>query len=438
MKLSSLALAALLFTGAAARASEPRAEVYALTGAKLVTVASAPVEGGTLVIRDGLIEAAGKGIPIPKDARVIDATGLVVTPGFIDALSGAGLPQPPKSGGSGGGNAPKPQNPFAPEAKALDEIKAPDALKLRDSGFTTVLSISRDGIFPGQSVLLDLWGKDLDAMVLRDRAALHLHLTSLRRQYPGSLMGTMAYVRQAFLDAAHAEQEQAAYEASPKGRKRPTFSRATEALEGALTGKEMLVVTAYRTNDIRRALALADEFKPLKIVVAGAEPAYPLADLVKARHLPLLVSVNFDPPHPAGFRDGQDDEKQKRDIEESQKNPGELEKAKVPFALVSGYAEDFLGGVRKAIESGLGRDEAVRALTLRPAEILGISDRTGSLEAGKIANVAVWTGEPLVKETKLKLLFVDGHLYEPEAKDKDAAEGKDGKPKEQGAEEVSR
>jgi imidazolonepropionase-like amidohydrolase len=436
MKLPSLALAAILLApGTPIRASEPRAEVYALTGAKLVTVSSEAVAGGTLVIRDGLIEAVGKGIPIPKDARVIDATGLVVTPGLIDALSGAGLPGPPRPGAGGGAPPPHPINPLAPEVRALDEIKAADVLKLRDSGFTTVLSVSREGVFPGQSALLDLWGKDLDAMVVKEKAALHLHMTSLRRQYPGSLMGTMAYVRQAFLDAAHAEEEEKAYEASPRGKKRPTFNRASSALEAVLSGKEMLVVTAYKTNDIRRALSLADEFK-IKVAVAGAEPAYPLAELVKARHLPLLVSVNFDPPHAAPFRDGRDDDKEKREIEDSQKNPGELQKAKVSFALVSGYAEDFLGGVRKAIESGLDRDEAVRALTLHPAEILGIADRTGTLEVGKVANVAVWAGEPLVKETKLKLLFVDGHLYEPEAKD--SGEGKDQKPKQVLEDEVTR
>jgi imidazolonepropionase-like amidohydrolase len=431
MRIGWIALVALA-TGVAATASGGT-EVYAIVGAKVVAVSGATVEKGTLVIRDGVIESVGAGTPVPKDARVVDGTGLVATPGLIDAFSTAGLP---KASGSGGASRPQgARAALSPDLLALDEVKAPDLLKLRDSGLTTVLSIPQEGILPGQSVLLDLWGKDVDEMVLKDRAALHLQMTTLRRQYPGSVMGTMAYARQALLDAGHAEDVASAYAADSRGKKRPVYSRATAPFRDVLRGKEMLVITAYRTNDIRRALALADEFK-IKVAVAGAEPAYPLADLVKARHLPLLVSVNFDPPHPAPFRQRQDEDKDKKDIEESRKNPGELAKAKVPFALVSGNAEDFLGGVRKAIDSGLDREEALRALTLRPAEILGIADRMGSLEAGKIANVALWTGEPLTKEAKLKLLFVDGHVYEPLVKD--TGDEKDGKPKESVLEEVNR
>jgi imidazolonepropionase-like amidohydrolase len=434
MKIAWVTLAATLVTTTSLVAAD-RAEVYAITGAKLVAVSGPSLDKGTLVIRDGVIEALGPNVAVPKDARVIDGTGLVVTPGLIDALSGAGLPKPQASGSGGGGHSQAAHNVFSPEAEALDELKASDLMKLRDAGITTVLSISSEGIFPGQSVLVDLWGKDVDAMVVKEKAALHLHLTPQRRQYPDSLMGTMAYTRQAFLDAAHAGEEDAAYEAAPRGKKRPSFNRASAALREVLLGKELLVISVFRTNDIRRALSLADEFK-IRVAVAGTEPAYPLSDLVKARHLPLLVSVNFDPPHVLSFGDQGDVDKQRRDIEESEKNAGELAKAKVPFALVSGYAEDFLGGVRKAIEKGLDREEALRALTQRPAEILGIADRTGSLEAGKTANVALWSGEPLTKEAKLKLLFVDGHLYEPQVKD--PGDDKDAKPKPSQAEEVSR
>src|SRR5207244_4043862 len=91
-------------------------------------------------------------------------------------------------------------------------------------------------------------------------------------------------------------------------------------------------------------------------------------------------------------------------------------KAGVGFALVSGYAPDFLAGVRKAIERGLPADVALRAVTLAPAEILGVADRLGSLETGKIGDVVVWTGDALAKDTKAKMVFVDGQLYEPEDK----------------------
>src|SRR5262249_45703979 len=181
-------------------------------------------------------------------------------------------------------------------------------------------------------------------------------------------------------------------------------------------------------------LALADEFK-IKVVAAGAEHAFRVAPLIKARKLPLLVSVNFDPPKAGRFFGGEDEEKEKREIEEAEKSPAELAKAGVAFARVSGHAQDFVAGVRKAMERGLPRDVALRAVTLAAAEALGIADRTGSLEPGKLGNVVAWTADPLTKEAKAKLVFVDGKLYEPEEKEKDKDKKKDDKADEKPGEE---
>jgi imidazolonepropionase-like amidohydrolase len=308
----------------------------------------------------------------------------------------------------------------------VDQIRPADAVKARDAGITTALVIRKDGVLAGQSVLVNLAGERAEDMVLRQPAALHLHLTTLTRQYPASLMGTMAYVRQSLLDAGRYRDEWAAYEKAPAGRKRPAYDKRLAALQDVAAGRETLVVTASRENDIRRALALADEFK-LRLVVAGAPQASRVADLVKARKLPLLVSVNFDPPGsaPAGFGGfgGTDEDEQRSEIEDAKKNPAALEKAGVRFALVSGHAPDFLAGVRTAIASGLSKEAALRAVTLGAAEVLGIADRTGSLEAGKMANVVAWSGDPLTKEAKAKMVFVDGRLYEPEERTETKKEG---------------
>src|SRR5207247_8669087 len=126
------------------------------------------------------------------------------------------------------------------------------------------------------------------------------------------------------------------------------------------------------------------------------------------------VSCNSDPPRPAALFGSADEEKERRDIEDAERNPAELHRAGVSFALVSAYAPNFLAGIRTAIERGLPREVALRAVTLRAAETLGIADRTGSLEPGKIADVVAWSGEPLTKDAKAKMVFVDGQLYEPE------------------------
>jgi imidazolonepropionase-like amidohydrolase len=226
-------------------------------------------------------------------------------------------------------------------------------------------------------------------------------------------MGTVSYARQALDDAIQYRDEWAAYERSPSGRKRPRYDAAVAAWQGVLAGRETLVITAFRENDVRRALAIADEFK-VKIAVAGAPQAFRVAELIKTRKLPLLVSVNFDPPRAGSFFAPTDEDKERRDIEDAERNPAELHKAGVRFALVSAYAPNFLAGLRKAIDRGLPRDVALRAVTLEAAETLGIADRTGSLEPGKIADVVAWSGDPLTKDAKVKMVFVDGQLYEPE------------------------
>jgi imidazolonepropionase-like amidohydrolase len=140
--------------------------------------------------------------------------------------------------------------------------------------------------------------------------------------------------------------------------------------------------------------------------------------VIKARHLPLIVGVNFDPPKAAAFFGGDDEQKEKQDIEAAEANPAELHRAGVAFALGSGHAKDYLAGVRKAIEKGLPSEIALRAATLGAAEVLGVADRTGSLEPGKLGNVVAWSGDPFAKETKARLVFVDGRLYEPDPSDK--------------------
>jgi imidazolonepropionase-like amidohydrolase len=416
-KIVTVLLVGLLANGARSGAETPA--VHALVGGRVVSVSGPVLEKGTVLLRDGLIAAVGENVPIPPDARVLDATGLVLTPGLIDGFGGLGLasPRPREAGAALTPPASPVPGPLAPDAMTVDLVRPADAVKARDSGITTALVVRRDGVLPGQSVLVNLVGEKTEDMVLRQPAALHLHLTSLSRQYPGSLMGTMAYVRQALLDAGRYREEWAAYERAPGGRRRPAYDKRLAAWQDVAAGRETFVVTASRENDIRRALALADEFK-LRLVVAGAPQASRLADLVKARKLPLLVTVNFDPPRaaPEGFGGfgGTDEEEQRKEIEDAKRNPAALERAGVRFALVSGFAPDFLAGVRTAIASGLSKDGALRAVTLGAAEALGIADRTGSLEVGKMANVVAWSGDPLTKEAKVKMVFVDGRLYEPE------------------------
>lgn len=408
--------AALLLPPAAHAAKAPS---YAITKAKVVTVSGAVLDNATVVLRDGVVADVGPSVTIPTDARIIDGTGLTLTPGLIDAYSGTGMPAArPAGGGAGGAGAaaatPSP-SPIAPASNIYERVRAVEALKARDSGVTTIVPVPREGLVFGAAAVMNLVGDRPEAMVVKPNIALAASLTTLGQRYPGSLMGAMAFFRQALIDGAYHRAEMTAYEKAPSGRKRPAFDPGLDVWADVAGGTTPLLLETSRIGDLRRAFGLADEFK-LKLVLAGATHAFEETALLKERKPALLVSVNFDPPKAGGFFGGSDDDKERADIEGAEKNPGALHKEGIRFALVSGFANDFLAGIRKAIEKGLPKDAALRAVTLTPAEILGVADRMGSIEKGKIANVVVWSGEPLTKDAKVKMVFVDGELYEPEEK----------------------
>jgi imidazolonepropionase-like amidohydrolase len=408
---AAVAAALLLATPAGAA----RQDVVALVGGRVLTVSGAPLEVGTVVLRDGLIEAVGADLKVPPDARVIDAKGLTLTPGLIDAFGGVGLPARRPAGRESAERAPREASPAhaTVEPDVLPRIDVAEALKARDEGLTTVLVVPREGVLPGRSVLLELSGGTADELVLRQPAALHLQMAPLENRYPGSLMGVMALARQALLDADHARRAWADWERGEAGRRRPRFETSHSAWQQVRAGTLPLIVTAPRENDLRRALALRDEFK-VRVVAAGARHASRLAPLLKKEGLPLLVSVVFDPPGRApAFGGGRDEDAERRDIEEAKASPAALHRAGVRFALVSGHGKDFLGGVRTAVDKGLPREAALRALTLDAAEALGLEARLGSLEKGKLATLVAWQGEPLTADARPKYVFVDGELYEP-------------------------
>jgi imidazolonepropionase-like amidohydrolase len=412
--LATLALAPL-----AAQAQQ--ADTHAIVGARVITVSGPAWDSATVVMRDGLISAVGPDVTPPPGARVIDGKGLVVTPGLIDGLSSIGLPAPARpAGGATGAGAPASGRgaagstpPLSPQALALDRVRAADVAKARDAGITTALVIPKEGVLPGQSVILNLSGEKLETMVLRQPAALHLHMAAATRQYPGSLMGTLAYARQALLDAARARDAWGAWEKAPRGQKRPDYDAALAPWQQVLAGRLPLVVTCTLENDVRRALALADEFG-LELVLAGVPQGFRTAELLRARRVPLLVSVNFDPPRATGGFFGFDEEQERRRIRDAERNPAELQKAGVPFALASAWAPDFVAGIRTAVEKGLPSETALRAATLGAAEALALAETTGSLEVGKLANVVAWSGEPFAKDTRARYVFVDGRLHEVE------------------------
>ncbi len=416
------------------------AQSYAITNAKIVTVSGATIEKGTVVIRNGLIESVGAGVTPPADAQVFDASGLTVYPGFIDALTSLGLAPPrpitPGAGGQAAAAAAAAQQQTSnsnypaglrPEDEALTELRAGEAQfeSVRNAGITTALTTGRSGIFNGESVVIDLAGDAVSGMVIKEPFAQHVSFATLGATYPQSLLGTFAAIRQIFYDAQRLQELQKLYAADPKGMKRPDADKSLEALFPAINGQMPVVFNANTETQIKRSLELIKELK-LKGIIAGGQEAWKVADRLKAQSVPVLLSLNFPKRTTASNPDADPETLETlRFRAETPKGPGKLAAAGVKFAFHSGGATsvgDFFTNAGKAVEGGLSKDAAVRAMTLGSAEILGIDDRTGSIEKGKIANVVVVRGDLLGKDKYVTHVFIDGKYFEQkEAPKREAA-----------------
>jgi len=409
-------------------------DTYAITNAHIVPVAGPEIARGTVVIRDGLIVATGANVTAPADARIIDGAGLTVYPGLIDANTSLGVPAPapsPRPAGAGAGGAalllaqaqatpaissPNSSQPVGlqPEILAADVIRpGGDQLEAaRNAGITSALTAPRDGIFIGQSAFINLAGDTPQQMIVRAPVALHVGFTPLRGGgYPGSLLGVFSALRQTLLDAQRYRDAQAIYEKNPRGVRRPDQDKSLEALLPALARQMPVVLFADREREIHRALDLAQEFN-LRAIIAGGGEAWKVADRLKAANVPVLLTLNFPKRTTANVPEADPETlRVLRDRVDAPKGAGKLAAAGVPFAFTSGgmtNMADFLNNATKAVENGLQKDEALRALTIRAAEILGVNNQVGTIENGKIANLTITRGDIFDKNRRITHVFIDG------------------------------
>ncbi|MFN3330762.1 MAG: amidohydrolase family protein, partial [Pyrinomonadaceae bacterium] len=233
--------------------------------------------------------------------------------------------------------------------------------------------------------------------------------------YPSSLLGTFSAIRQMFLDAKRLKDWETLYESNPLGLQRPEKDKSLEALFPILEGKLPVVFYANTEREIIRALDLAKELN-IKAIIAGGHEAWKVADRLKAQNVPVLLSLNFPKRTTAASEEADPESLETlRFRAETLKCAGRLEKAGVKFAFQSGGIQNYSeiwANIGKAIENGLSKDAAIRALTLTAAEILGISDRLGSIDKGKIANLVVSKGDILAKERTITHVIIDGKLFE--------------------------
>ncbi len=384
---------------------------FALTNAQVIVAPGDTLDDGTVVIRDDSIAAVGPNVSVPSDAQAFDLSGQMVYPGFIDSGTHLGLAEI--------GSLPETQDfneigDLTAHMNALTAVN-PSTVHVpttRAHGITSVITEPENGILPGTAALIGLHGYTPEQMHLGDVTLTKLNFPSVGRQGPSDdrspetiqkeaekaltqLNDLWAQAeRYARIDSAVAEQ--------PEARRQPEFVPAMEGLLPVIRGEQPLMISANAAADISKALDWAEERGVLdQLILSGALEGWRVADEIAAANVPVLVGSIMQPPSRESDR-----------YDKAYRTPALLHDAGVTVALRSGKTENVRNLVFHAgfaASHGLGKTEALRAITTTPARIFGVADQVGTIEVGKRANLFVADGDPLQPATDVQHLFIDGY-----------------------------
>jgi imidazolonepropionase-like amidohydrolase len=388
----------------------------AITGGKLLTITHGTIENGVLVLQNGKIAAVGAAgsVKVPAGAQVIDAKGMTVYPGLIDSETHLGLTEIEEEKSTN--DLVEASDEIMPHMHVADAFHAESELipVARYNGITNaIVSPDSKDTLPGQDSFIQLGGADAAQMLLVRDLAMPLNFTGKQRrnesfataQYPQTRMGMAAQMRQAFTDAQgyaakwdEYNKKKAAGKAGEAPPSPPSRDLKLEALLPYLEGKKPVIVKAEEPSDVETAYALGQEFK-LRMILNGLTHSQAIYDKIAGWKLPVILGSIYDDPKPWARYDS------------VYKMPGELSKRGVKIAFASFDAHQvrnlpYAAGM--AVAFGLPYDEAMKALTLYPAQIWGVDDQLGSLEVGKTANVVVANGDPLDVKTVVEHVFIRG------------------------------
>jgi imidazolonepropionase-like amidohydrolase len=386
---------------------------FIIRNARVFTVSGPVIENGMVLIRDGLIAAVGANVTVPAGAREIDAKGLNVYPGMIDAGTTLGLTE--VSGGAAGTVDATELGNFNPSVMAADAINPHSAQVgvTRIVGVTNVVSMPRGGVISGQAAFLNLLGFTPKEMAITPSTALIVNLPGGGGGGRGGRGGRgggegagggaaaaaqLEELKNMFRDADAYAKAFDAY-AKDKSLPRPSHNVRLAALVPVVQGKTPVVFSANSAADITRAIAFAEEMK-LKPVIMGGSEAYKVTALLKEKNVPVILTNTLSQP-------GDDDP-----YDLMYESASKLQKAGVRFSISTGGSgtsvRDLPWQAGMASAFGLPKDEALKAVTLYPAQVMNMQDKLGSIEVGKMANIVVTDGDLLEARTKTRYLFIDG------------------------------
>jgi imidazolonepropionase-like amidohydrolase len=396
----AVALTAMLATPAAT-------QTIAITGGKVYPVSGPPIENGTVIIINGRITAVGANVTIPAGAQRIDATGKTVTPGFINSSTQLGVVEVSLVGETRDMTA-RGTNNIAASFTVWEGLN-PNSVMLapaRKEGVTTFVVLPSGGLISGQAALLDVVPGTTSDMIIRAPVAMVAEIGDASAGGLRARGELIVKLRELLEDTKFFQTHRTAFDRA-ESRGFAASRLDLEAMIPVIEGRLPLLITVDRASDIDAALRLAREFK-LKIMIGGGAEAWMMADRLAAARVPVLTGAMNNIP--SGFSA----------LAQRQENAALLRKAGVAVALIgnAGGGDEEAFNVRNlkteagnAVAYGMTWDDALRAVTLTPAEIFGVADRVGSLQPGREGNVVVWSGDPFEFTTRVEHVFVRGREY---------------------------
>jgi imidazolonepropionase-like amidohydrolase len=394
-----VAVAAILTAPAAA-------QTIAITGGKVYPVSGPPIENGTVIITNGKIAAVGANVPIPAGAQRIDATGKIVTPGFVDSFTQLGVQEVSAVNDTRDASARGKDNIAA--SFTIWEGLNPNSVLLapaRKEGITTVVVVPQGGLVAGQAALVDLVPGTMTDMIVKAPVAMVAEIgnpLSVGLASRGEVIGKL---RELLEDTKFFQTHRDAFD---RAATRPFAASRLDlqALIPVVEGKLPLLVSVNRVSDIDAAMRLARDYN-IKLMISSAAEAWMMADRLAAARIPVLTGAMNNIPDNFAT------------LGSRQENAGLLRKAGVQVALIgNGGGDEEAFNVRNlkveagnAVSYGMTWDDALRAVTLAPAEFFGAADRVGSLRPGLEANVVIWSGDPFEFTTRAEHVFVRGREY---------------------------
>jgi imidazolonepropionase-like amidohydrolase len=379
------------------------AQTYAITGGRVFPVSGPPIDNGTVIIQDGRITAVGANVPVPQGAERIDATGKWVTPGLINPATQLGLIEIGAVGDTRDASARGRGDAINASFMAWLGLNPASVLlaPARDQGVTSVVVLPSGGLIAGQAALIDVLGDTtVSTMVRRAPIAMVAQVNNPQGAGTGASAELLIKLREVLDDTRAYAQRRAEYE---RGATRDLVARRIdlESMMPVLRGELPLLVNADSRADIEAALDLAEEYD-LRLIIGGGTDAWQIAGRLASEGVPVMAGAMNNIP---GFSA----------LGARQENPGLLRQAGVQVLLVGTGNDPLTFNVRNitqeagnAVAYGMDWDEALRAITLAPAEVFGVADRIGTLRAGLDANVVVWSGDPFEFGTRAEQVFIRG------------------------------